>query len=261
MKRSPAMARRGLTLLQLLVLLALLLFVLGLLVPFLARARAVAARSVSVNNLKQICLASHSFHDVNRQFPPAVGSIAGQQTPGTAHFFLLPYLEQANLYNQAEGSVWKNRTYAVAVPVFVSPKDTSAPASNRYQGWLATTNYAANWMVFKQGGMRIANIADGTSNTLMFAERYQVCRDNPCGWAYASLYYWAPVFGYFSYGKFQAAPGPDECNPALAQSLDPDGINAGFCDGSVRHIVPTVSPQTWWYLTDPSDGMVIGNDF
>jgi prepilin-type processing-associated H-X9-DG protein len=255
------MARRGLTLIQLLVLLALLLFVLGLLVPFLARARAVAARSVEVNHLKMMGLATHNFHDVNNAFPPAVGAFGGQQTPGTAHFFLLPYLEQQALYNQADGSVWKNRTYSVPVSVFVSPKDPSAPAGNRYQGWLATTNYAANWMVFKKGGMRISNIADGTSNTLMFAERYQVCRDNPCGWAYANLYYWAPVFGYYSYGKFQAAPAQDECNPALAQSLEPDGINVGFCDGSVRHIAPTVSPQTWWRLTDPNDGEVIGNDF
>jgi hypothetical protein len=255
------MSRHGLTLFQLLVLLALLLFVLGLLVPFLARARAVAARSQSMNNLKQMCLAVHLFHDTSGQFPPAVGSFGGQQTPGTAHFFLLPYIEQQNVYNQADGSVWKNKTYSAPIPLFVSPKDPTAPAGNRYRGWLATTNYAANWMVFKKGGTRFIDITDGTSNTLMFAERYQVCNDNPCGWAYANLYYWAPVFGYYSYGKFQAAPTQQECNPALAQSLDPDGIDIGMCDGSVHHITATVSPQKWWLLTDPNDGQPIGNDF
>ena len=48
------------------------------------------------------------------------------------------------------------------------------------------------------------------------------------------------------YGKFQAQPTQQECNPALPQSLEPGGINVGFCDGSVRHVATTVSPRSWW---------------
>src|SRR4051794_21346606 len=100
MTHSRTVARPGLTLFQLLLLLAALLFLLGLLLPLLARARASASRIQSVNNLKQLCLAVHNFHDVNSQMPPGVGAF-GNTTAGTTHFFLLPYLEQQALYNSA----------------------------------------------------------------------------------------------------------------------------------------------------------------
>jgi hypothetical protein len=117
-------------------------------------------------------------------------------------------------------------------------------------------------MVFKKGGASIpASIPDGTSNTLVFAERYQVCNENPCGWGYPSLYYWAPVYGYFSYGKFQQQPPPHECNPALAQALDPAGISVGIGDGSVRLVSNNVSPRTWWLATDPADGEPLPQDW
>jgi hypothetical protein len=261
MNQSRDTIRHGLTLFQLLIILALLLFLLGLLLPALARVRMAASRNQSVNNLKQLGLACHNFHDVYKAFPPAVGTIGGQQALGTTHFFLLPFVEQAALYNQAQGSVWKNNIAAVVVPVFLNPKDASAGDTHCYNGWLATTNYAANWMVFKKGGNSITTITDGTSNTMMLTERYQVCHGNPCGWAYASMYYWAPIFAYYSYGKFQMMPTQDDCNPALAQSLDPYGINVCMCDGSVRTFAATVSPETWWRAADPNDGQVLGNDF
>ena len=58
----------------------------------------------------------------------------------------------------------------------------------------------------------------------MFAQRYQMCNDSPCGWGYASLYYWAPMFGYYSQAKFQNAPTQTECDPALAQSIGSSGF-------------------------------------
>jgi prepilin-type processing-associated H-X9-DG protein len=260
MKRTSLARRHGLTLFQLLLLLAALLFLLGLLLPLVARIRAAAQRAQSTNNLKQLALAAHNFHDVNKAFPPAIGPFAPARA-GTAHFYLLPYVEQQALYNAAEGSSWNDKIYSVIVPVFVAPEDTSGPEKILYEGQIATTNYAANWMVFKKGGTSLVNITDGTSNTLMFAERYRVCHSDPCAWAYPTLYYWAPLFGYYSYGKFQAAPSQEECNPALPQALTPQGINVAMCDGSVRLVAPTISPRTWWLVTDPADGEVIGPDF
>src|SRR5436190_8759649 len=102
---QPRFLRAGFTIVQLLVILVLLLFLFALLVPVLARVRDAAARSQSGNDLRQLALASHSFHDTNRSFPPGVGSI-GEQL-GTTHFFLLPYVEQDALYRRAEGAVWK----------------------------------------------------------------------------------------------------------------------------------------------------------
>jgi Protein of unknown function (DUF1559) len=260
---SPRRARSALTLFQLLVLLALLAFVLGLLLPAVARIRSAAARTQSMNNLKQLALALHICNDTYRQMPPIVGVFpGGAPAQGTLHFYLLPFIDQDNIYRNAQGYVWKNNTYSVAVPTFQSPDDTSVAPNYRYQGWLATTNYAGNWMVFKKGGASIpASFPDGTSNTLVFAERYQMCNGNPSGWGYPSLYYWAPVFGYYSYGKFQHQPKQEECNPALAQSLNPAGIIVAMGDGSVRTVSPTISPRTWWLVTDPADGEPLPNDF
>jgi hypothetical protein len=256
-------ARFAVTLFQLLIVLALLAFLLGLLLPAVARLRGVASRTQSMNNLKQLCLSLHNCQDTYREMPPIVGTFPGKAASfGTIHFYLLPFLEQDNLYRNAQGYVWKNDTQAVIVPVFQSSSDKSVAPNYRHEGWLATTNYAGNWMVFKKGGATIpGSFPDGTSNTMVFAERYQMCHGTPCGWGYPGLYYWAPVFGFFSYGKFQHLPSQDECNPALTQSLDPAGITIGMADGSVRTVSSSVSPRTWWLVTDPADGEPIPNDF
>jgi type II secretory pathway pseudopilin PulG len=262
MNMLPA-KRRGVSLISLVVVLAILGLLLGIALPLIVRVRGAAARVNAVNNLKMLGLGVHSFHDANRQFPPTVGSLPNAKPPtqGSLFFYLLPYIEQNNLYAQAAGNVWKSGTHATVIAAFLTPDDKSAPAGNLYKGWLATSNYAGNWMVFRDGGKRLTNILDGTANTIMLAERYQMCQGHPCAWGYSSLYYWAPMFAYYSKGKFQATPTPEECDAALAQSLDAAGIQVSMCDASVRVISDRISPQTWWYACDPADGQVLGADF
>lgn len=264
MARPARLPRPGLTLIELLVVLAVLFFLAALLVPAVFRVRRAAARTQSINNLKQIGLATINFADTYRgRLPPIVGPMPGQpNTHGTLHFFILPYVEHTPLYQKADGQVGKNGVYGTPVPVYLHPEDKTAPPGNRYKAWLATTNYPGNWLAFKLGDRRFpASFPDGTSNTLMFAERYQMCNGDPCAWGYASLYYWAPVFAYYSRARFQTAPAQDECDPALAQGNDADGMNAGFADGSVQFLSNRVSPRTWALLCDPSDGQPVGNDF
>ncbi len=249
-------APRGFTFIELLVVLAILGFLLAFLLPVIFQVRQVAARAQSLNNLKQLGLAVHNSIDVyGGKFPPIVGKMGG--ATGTVFFHLLPFLEQMPIYINAG----KNNVYGEVVPLFLDPNDASAPPGNQYKNWLATTNYAANWLVFKQGETTFANIPDGTSNTLMFAERYQMCNETPTAWGYPALYTWAPMFGYYSQARFQNMPKQNECDPTLPQSLSPAGIEIGMCDGSVRVVSNHISPQTWWYLTDPADGNVLGADF
>lgn len=255
--------RAGLTLIELLVLLGLFLFLLGFLLPALFRVRQLGGQSVSRNNMMQMALAMHNVNDAQRLLPPTVGEFPPKtNTQGTFHFYLLPYIEQDNLYRAAEGSVWKNGTYSRQVPVFVNAQDKSAPPNGQFEGWLATTNYAANWLVFKQGGASLPrSFPDGTSNTIVLAERYQVCNGQPTGWGYASLYYWAPMFAYYSKAKFQMMPSQEECRPGLAQATQRNGIMVALGDGSVRTVADSVSPQTWAYASDPADGNPLGNDW
>jgi len=253
-------ARCGLSLINLIVVIAIILFVLGFLLYFLAASRQQAFQADTFNNLRQIAIAVHNYHDNMRKLPPIVGPLQGDPKNQQASilFLLLPYLEHDSVYRLGR-EAGLAKVQASTVHVFLERTDASLPA-NQFEGW-ATNNYAGNWMGFKDGNNSLVNITDGTSNTLMFAERYQLCNGHPNAWAYPALYYWAPMFAYYSQAKFQNSPSQAECDPALPQSIGQPGIRTAYMDGSARAIDFRISPRTWWLLCDPADNMIIGEDF
>ena len=266
MKTKSHQFRPGFTMIELLVILAILVFVLGMLYPAIRQVQRAASRTQSINNLRQLALAINNINAQWKKLPPVVGSFPRQlEKKGTLFFYLLPYIQQDNVYRQAEGDVSKNATYSMIIPTFLNHKDASAPPGNRYKGWLATTSYAANWMAFgnTDGGTAIipTTFPDGTSNTIVFAERYQMCYGTPCAWGYSSLYTWAPMYAYYSKGKFQNAPTQAQCNPELPQAIDRAGIQVALADGSARTVSENISSETWWNATDPADGNPLGPDW
>jgi type II secretory pathway pseudopilin PulG len=271
-------SRRGFTLFQLLIVLALLAILLGLLLPAIEKVRIAAARTQSANNLRQIILGTVNASDTNGgKIPPLAGPYPGKgddgSGQGTCLFHILPYIEQDNLYKASldgkDYSVWANETYKVVIKTYLSPVDRSGGKVLLHDGWLARCNYAANFQVFGdrknntlQGTSTYpASITDGTSNTIFFAERYQECGGDPCAWGYTSGTTWAPAFMYLSHARFQTAPTSEHCDPTLAQGIYPGGINAGLGDGSVRFVASSVSPQTWWHACTPDGGEVLGADW
>src|SRR5262249_54953700 len=104
-------------------------------------------------------------------------------------------------------------------------------------------------------------VPDGTSNTLMVTERYQLCNNQPCAWGYSGETDWAPLFAYTSFGKFQLMPSQDQCNPSLPQTSHRNGIQVAMCDGSARSVSPAITATTWQYATDPADGHPLGPDW
>lgn len=264
--------RRGFTLFQLILLLAILLLLLGLLPLAILRVRQSAARMNSQNNLHQIVLAIQNCSDTHQgNLPPVIGPYpvdAAGGGQGTLHFHILPFLEQQQVYNASNDPneqryrVSFGNTAAIKIKTYLAPGDPSAPPGNVYDGWLALCNYPANYLVFQQGGARFpASITDGTSNTIFFAERYQMCNGQPHAWGYDGLYHWAPMFEYYSLDTFQVLPKPDECDPERPQALEKGGINVGLGDGSVRFVAVKVSEQTWYFACTPNGGEILGPDW
>jgi type II secretory pathway pseudopilin PulG len=274
MSQCRTKPRSGFSLVELLTLLALLAFLLAMLVPAVQKVREAANRIQCQNNLKQLGLSVHNCQTTHNRLPPLVGSFPGATSQGTVFFYLLPFLDKEKIYSNADDgkgnySVWHANTQSQPVDIFVCPADRSGREQGLYKNWLATSSYAANYLAFGNpakktldGKSRIpASFPDGTSNTIIFTERYQMCHGGPCAWGYAGASYWTPMYGYYSEGKFQATPSQTECDPALPQSIHRGGIMAGLCDGSVRTIALTISPQTWWFATTPDGGEVLGDDF
>jgi prepilin-type N-terminal cleavage/methylation domain-containing protein/prepilin-type processing-associated H-X9-DG protein len=190
--------RPGFTLIELLVVIAIIAILIALLLPAVQQAREAARRTQCKNNLKQLGLAVHNYHDTHRVFPPEmfdrVGSLNFNWGWGA---IVLPFIDQTPLFNQLKpgDTVLPNATQlynGVALlqqplTVMMCPSDSgpltnpffSAPAgvNNGY----AKSNYVCNQQVMPYPrssavfiyppGCNMAHITDGSSNTFLFGER------------------------------------------------------------------------------------------
>jgi prepilin-type processing-associated H-X9-DG protein len=252
----------------LLVVIAIIGTLTGLLLPAVQKVRETASRMSCQNDLKQMGLALHNYHDANRNFPPGYRASAPYRdgatdtTPGWSWgAFILPYLEQDNLYRQLnfEQPVQNSPAIRTVVKVYLCPSDLTPqgafPVPDGFGNTVcsaAPTSYAAcvggdesgttdptgRGVFYRNSRTRMTDITDGTSNTILVGER---------AWSNANGT-WAGAIsgGVIRRGRYNPCqpviPGAWFPAAALVQAhahlnnalVDPDG-SAGMDDFGSRH--------------------------
>jgi prepilin-type N-terminal cleavage/methylation domain-containing protein/prepilin-type processing-associated H-X9-DG protein len=307
------MKRKGFTLIELLVVIAIIGVLIGLLVPAVQKVREAASRIQCGNNLRQIGVALHNFHDSYHRFPsglmvPVGGGQSGsifpsscprcQQPPmpgkwGSWLTWILPYMEQEPLFARVNinareytYSQGPNSTGANVVPSYICPSDYVPDRVIQYgQYFFGVNSYFGNagtraWPVsvaslngvlYYNSRVKIADISDGTTSTLLVGERYSRDPSEPDaeladwrGWAWTNYNSGGDHLGDTSWPI--NSPGQVIGRDSRKTNFGSGHINGAnflLCDGSVSFIPTSFTHGivNWQRLSVPDDGHVVSTDW
>ena len=317
--RRSVRPRGAFTLIELLVVIAIIAILIGLLLPAVQKVREAAARMQCSNNLKQLALACHDYASANGDaFPPLYD---GDQATGSCNHqvfvSLLAYAEQGNLYGTFSGGpaagyqikltdqVAGSSGSGAVLKIFTCPSDPTF-ANGLGQSTWASGCYVANFQVFGNpaagdsgpgnaaGSPNLkSSFADGTSNTILFAEQLtkRAGAGSWCLWAHGAWNYdYCPAFAVggangttqytsnFKSGGGTGAVGLNAkffvgqtggagsantvlANENVAMSAHTGVMQVGLADGSVRGLSSGMQAQTFWDACTPAGGETMPSDW
>jgi prepilin-type N-terminal cleavage/methylation domain-containing protein len=268
-----ARSRGGFTLVELLVVIAIIGILVALLLPAVQAAREAARRMQCGNNLHQIGIGMHNYHDIYGAFPIGVsndvpGSGNGANGNWTWPARLLPFVEQKGLYDQLNVGIGNvplptaaspiARLVVQPIPVYMCPSDIGdLKELNGFLAGYAKLNYPAGkpmvmWRDFvSDSGFRnrvtaFRDIVDGTSNTFLCAERACIRKPN----RFISMgAIWSnqrgtnksyPLAGLNASGQCCNTANDPTNIRGSASSMHPGGLQVALADGSTRFISQTI---------------------
>jgi hypothetical protein len=285
---SSSTVRNAISLIELLVVLAMIAVLLGLLLPAIQHVRQTAMRTESANGIRQTLLATHNFASVNNgTFPDVDGSPEGEGHSVIGA--LSPYLE-ADRHHPPK---------LIRFPTDPSRELPVVQSVDHPDPILGYSSMAVNPYIYTKSCHFPESISDGTTSTLAITEHYGRCHtagfdrimiQNTCyeypsfervkcssdqsnrrtTFADGKMYHDViPVTtnslnGPITTGSlpltFQVRPPLDQCDPRIPQSSFAGGILCGFADGSVRFIRASVSENAFWSSVTPDQGEVVQFD-
>ncbi len=282
---------RGFTLIELLVVIAIIAILIGLLLPAVQKVREAAARAQCQNNLHQMSIAVQNCADTNQgKMPPGLGgypiiatspTARGTSSYGGCLFYLLPYIEQQNMFNACalangngydpERGILPKSQGGYLKELVKTYQCSSDPTwgSGFKSGWAAVGSYVFNGMIFLSDWQGYsyypATITDGTSNTIFFTETYSMgtatngsLQPNLWWWDYNGFEtkpdtnYYTDCGGFNYWGPAYVpliTPNPQYCNTNTAREDTWGGL---FSVCSCR----ATSPHTGGINTGMGDGSV-----
>lgn len=271
--------RSAFTLIELLVVIAIIAVLMGLLLPAVQKVRESAARTKCFNNLKQIGLALHTYHDSNDHFPPGyvsgVNSLGEETGPGWGwSAFILSDIEQAQVYEQIDfdqsiGHA-NNTIRATHIPIFQCPSDdaigTFTPENGTFT--VAHSNYVGvfgsneleddpgdgNGMLFRNSKVRITKVRDGASNTFLIGERSVNLAKATWTGAVPGIDESAALV----LGSADHTPNHPAAHEEDFWSRHANGTNFVFADGSVHFISQHINANTFAALATRASNDLVG---